>query len=155
MQNLIKQSHLRLLESRRTIATAESCTAGLLSYLLTRFSGSSRFFILGVTAYSNQAKETILGIPASIIRENGAVSRKIAFLMAKSIRKLAKADFGIGITGIAGPTGAVPQKPLGTVFIAISSKNRNLCKKFVFQGGRNRVRKQAALKTLQLLITFL
>ena len=151
MQNLIKQVHIRLLEKGKTIATAESCTAGLLSSLLTQFPGSSQYFILGIATYSNTVKENILRIPASIIRKKGAVSKEVALLMAKNIRNLAKADFGISITGIAGPTGGTFQKPTGTVFIALSTKNKNICKKFVFKGNRNSVRKQAGLKALQLL----
>ncbi len=151
MQKLIKQLHMSLLKSGKTIATAESCTAGLLSSSLTQTSGSSRYFILGVTTYSNEAKEKLLGIPALIIHKFGAVSKKIALLMAKNVRKLAKSDFGVSITGITGPTGGSLQKPVGTVFIALSSKNKNSCKKFVFKGNRNSVRKQATLKALQLL----
>ena len=133
MQNLIKQAHIRLLKSGCTVATAESCTAGLLSFLLTRLSGSSRYFILGVTAYSNLAKEDILSIPALTIRKHGAVSKEVALLMAKNIRKLAKTDFGVAITGIAGPTGATPSNPVGTVFICVSTENKTICKKFVFK----------------------
>jgi nicotinamide-nucleotide amidase len=151
MQNLIKQVHLRLLKSGKTIATAESCTAGLLSSLLTLFPDSSRYFILGITTYSNESKKSILRIPASVIRKKGAVSQETALLMAQRIEKLAKTDLGISITGIAGPTGATPQKPVGTVFIALSSKNINFCKKFVFKGTRNSVRQQATLKALKLL----
>jgi len=155
MQNLIKQTHMRLLKSGRTIATAESCTAGLLSSLLTRFSGSSRYFILGLATYSNKVKENILKIPAAIIRKKGAVSQEVALLMAKNVRKLAKADLGVSLTGIVGPTGGSPRKPVGTVFIALSSKNKTICKKFIFKGNRSAIRKQAALKVLQLLKLFL
>ena len=142
---------MSLLKSGKTIATAESCTAGLLSSLLTQAPGSSKYFILGAATYSNEAKKKILGIPASIIRKNGAVSKETALLMTKNVRKLAKADFGISITGIAGPTGGSLAKPVGTAFIALSSKNKNICKKFVFKGSRNAVRKQATLKALKLL----
>ena len=155
MQNLIKQTHIRLLESGKTIATAESCTAGLLSSLLTQLPGSSQYFILGIATYSNTAKENILKIPATIIRKKGAVSKEVALLMAQNIRKLARTNFGLSITGIAGPSGGTSQKPIGTVFIALSSKNKNTCKKFVFKGNRDSVRKQASLKALQLLKSFL
>lgn len=155
MQNLIDQIHKRLIKNSETVATAESCTAGLLSCLLTRLSGSSQYFIMGLTAYSNQAKEDILSIPALTIHKNGVVSKEVALLMAKNIRKLAKTDFGIAITGIAGPTGATLSKPIGTVFIALVTQNKNICKKFVFKGNRSSIRKQASLKALQLLKTFL
>lgn len=155
MQNLIQQAHLRLLKSGRTAATAESCTSGLLSSLLTQFSGSSKYFILGVVTYANQAKKSILGIPAAVISKNGAVSKEVALLMAKNVRKLAKSDFGISITGIAGPTGGTLRKPVGTVFIALASQKKDICRKFVFKGNRSAVRMQASLNALQLLMTFL
>lgn len=155
MQNLIKQAHLRLLKSGKTIAAAESCTGGLLSSLLTQLPDSSRYFILGVTTYSNKTKQDILNIPAPIIRKKGAVSKETALLMAQNVRRLAKADFGISITGIAGPSGGTTRKPVGTVLIAVSAKNKNTCKKFLFKGNRNSVRNQAALKALQLLKNFI
>jgi PncC family amidohydrolase len=151
MQNLIQQAHLRLLKSGKTVATAESCTAGLLSSLLTQLPGSSRYFILGITSYSNQVKQNVLRIPASAIRRRGAVSKETALLMAQNVRKLAQADLGISITGIAGPGGGTARKPVGTVFIALSAKNKNSCKKFLFKGKRNAIRKQASLKALKLL----
>ena len=153
--NVIKNIHQYLIKNNKTISVAESCSGGVLSSLLTHLSGSSKYFILGVTAYSNQAKRDILGIPALTIVKNGAVSRNIACLMSERIRKIAKADFGIGITGIAGPTGATAGKPVGTVFIAVTNKNRTICRKFAFQGNRTSIRKQSSLQALQLLKSFL
>lgn len=151
MELIVNQVHKSLIKTKRTIAVAESCTGGLISYLLTQMSGSSQYFILGVVTYSNQAKTNILHIPETLIAKKGAVSREVAQKMAQSIRKLAKADFGIGITGIAGPAGGTPQEPIGTVFIAIDTKARKICKKFRFPGSRAVVRKKAALKALELL----
>jgi len=151
MEDIARQVHRLLSKSRKNIAVAESCTGGLLSNLLTQISGSSRYFVLGVVAYSNRAKENILKIPANIIIKYGAVSKDIATLMAKSVRALAKTDFGIGVTGIAGPDGGTKEKPVGTVFIALESKNKKLCKKFHFTGIRLTIRKKAALKALELL----
>jgi nicotinamide-nucleotide amidase len=153
MQPIVNQVHNSLIKNKKTIAVAESCTGGQVSALLTQISGSSKYFILGVVAYSNQAKINFLKVPASLLAKKGAVSEKLALLMAKKIRKIAKTNFGIGITGIAGPTGATYQKPLGTVFIAISTQNKEICKKFHFAGNRSMVRKNAALKTLELLKT--
>lgn len=155
MQNIIKHIHKSLIKKNKTIATAESCSGGILSSLLTQSSGSSQYFILGVITYSNQAKNNILKIPLSIITGNGAASKDVACLMAKNIRRIAKTDLGIGITGIAGPTGATPDKPVGTVFISVTNKNKTICKKFIFQGSRASIRKQSALKSLQLLKLFL
>lgn len=151
MQNTLKDLHKYLKISGKTIAVAESCSGGILSSLLTQLSGSSQYFILGVITYSNQSKINILKIPAPIITKKGAVSKDVAYLMAKNIRRIAKTDYGIGITGIAGPTGATQNKPIGTVFIAIANKNKTICKNFTFQGNRVSIRKQSALKSLELL----
>ncbi|MCK9603857.1 MAG: CinA family protein [Candidatus Omnitrophica bacterium] len=151
MQDIIAQIHKLLLKKQKTIATAESCSGGLLSSLLTKMSGSSRYFILGVTTYSNKAKESILGIRHSSITKNGAVSAIVASKMAGSVRRIAKTSLGIGITGIAGPGGGTPQKPVGTVFIAIDSPNKQICKRFLFKGDRTTVRRKAASKALELL----
>lgn len=164
-QHIINQVHKSLIKSSKTIAVAESCTGGLLSTMLTELPGSSKYFILGVITYSNYAKERILGIPASVIAKNGAVSEIVAKLMAQKVRRLAKTDFGIGITGIAGPTGcaeahtgasysagrATARKPIGTVFIAVANKNKTICQKLLLSGNRNTIRRNSALKALKLL----
>lgn len=123
--------------------------------LLTRYPGSSQYFILGVVAYSNKAKEKILKIRHSTIKEYGSVSSGVACLMAQNIRKIAKADFGIGITGIAGPGGGASQKPVGTVFVSIAFKQGKVCKKFIFKGNRTTVRSKSAIKSLELLKKYL
>jgi len=155
MEDIISQAHKLLLKKRLSVAVAESCSGGLISCLLTELPGSSQYFLLGVVAYSNTTKNTLLGIPFGTIHKNGAVSGKVADYMAREVRKLAKADCGIGVTGIAGPTGASVNKPIGTVFISISSKNKNSCRKFRFSGNRTQIRKKTALKALRLLINFL
>ncbi len=147
----IAKVHRLLIKKKKTIAVAESCTGGGISNLLTKISGSSKYFILGIVAYSNKAKENILKISPQIISKKGGVSKEVAKNMAQSIRRLAKTDFGIGITGIAGPTGATPNKPKGEVFIAIDSKNKKICKRFHFNGSRLAVRRKTALKALELL----
>ena len=151
MQPIVPKIHSLLIKTSKTIAVAESCTGGLLSSLLTRLSGSSQYFILGVIVYSNKAKQGILKISPQIIGKIGAVSREVAEKMAESVRKLAKTDFGIGITGIAGPTGGTPQKPVGTVFIAIATRHKTICNKFHFTGTRAVIRQKAAIKSLELL----
>jgi len=147
----VKQIHTLFIKKKKNIAVAESCTAGLLTNILTQLPGSSQYFILGVVVYSNRMKENILKIPANIIISKGAVSKEVAKLMAKSVRLMAKTNFGIGITGIAGPGGGTKEKPVGTVFIAIDSKDKKLCKEFHFAGSRLTVRKKSALKALDLL----
>lgn len=155
MEHNASQIHSSLIKRQKTVSVAESCTGGLLSKLLTDLSGSSKYFILGVVAYSNSAKVRILRISPLILAKKSAVSKDVAQKMAKSVRSLAKTDFGIGITGIAGPTGGSLQKPVGSVFIAIDSKTKKICKKLCFKGNRAAIRKKAALKTLELLRKFI
>jgi PncC family amidohydrolase len=154
MQYIVSEIHTLLLKRRKTLAVAESCTGGLVSKLLTDIPASSKYFTLGIVTYSNKAKEIILKIPHSIIVKYGAVSYKVAQRMSQSVRKLMKTDIGIGISGIAGPIGGTLHKPVGTVFIAIDSKNNKICKKFHFSGNRAAVRTKTAIKSLQLLKQF-
>ncbi|MBN2831456.1 MAG: CinA family protein, partial [Candidatus Omnitrophica bacterium] len=155
MQNPAKKIHKALIKNNKTIAVAESCTGGLLSKILTDNSGSSKYFLLGVAAYNNRVKIKTLGIPRRLIKKRGAVSKDVARKMAESIRRIAKADFGIGITGIAGPSGETPYKPVGTVFIAAANNKETICKKLLLRGNRSSVRKQAAFNSLELLKSFL
>lgn len=151
MEPIVIKIHKTLIKKHKTIAVAESCTGGLLSSLLTKLSGSSNYYLLGVVTYSNKAKENVLKIPHSLIQKKGAVSKAVAEMMATNVKGLAKADYGIGITGIAGPKGATPLKPVGRVFIAITSPQKTISKKFSFKGNRNLIQKQAALNALELL----
>ena len=146
-----KQLHNKLIKHKKTISVAESCTGGLLCSLLTKHPGASAYFLLGLVTYSNNSKKQILGIPEKIINKYGAVSDKVAILMAKNIRKKINADFGISITGIAGPTGATGLKPKGTVYIGLSTKNKIICRLFLLSGNREEIRKNAALKAMRLL----
>lgn len=152
---IIKQAHKKLTNNAKTLALAESCSAGLLSFLLTELPGSSKYFLLGVVAYSNRSKELILNIPAKTIARYGAVSDKVAVLMAKNIRKKINSDFGLSITGIAGPAGATPDKPTGIVFVCLSYKNKDICRRFSFRGNRRAIRKKAAYQALRLLCAHL
>lgn len=152
MEEIVKQIHEFLIKTDQTIAVAESCTGGILSSFLTSFSGSSKYFKLGIVVYSNRAKEKLLKIPSLLIKQKGAVNAEVALLLAKNIRNIAKTDYGIGITGIAGPTGGTIKKPVGTVFIAVSCANRVICKKFRFSGSRSSIRKKSSLKALELLM---
>lgn len=151
MNNTIQRIHKLFLKKGKSLSVAESSSGGLLSHLITQNPGSSRYFLLGLIVYSNLAKELLLKIPPRLIAQKGAVSKEVALLMAKNIRRLIGADFGIAITGIAGPSGATPGKPTGTVFIAVSGKKQNLCRKFIFRGNRGMVQKKSALKSLLLL----
>lgn len=136
---------------KKTVAIAESCTGGLISKRLTNISGSSRYFLLGVVAYSNQAKQSLLGVPLPILKRFGAVSKEVARLMARNIRQLAKTDLGMGVTGIAGPKGATEEKPVGLTFIALATSAKIQCRQFNFHGDRDAVRQQASQAALDML----
>jgi PncC family amidohydrolase len=151
MQNPAKTIPKVLIKKSKTIAVAESCTGGLLSKTLTDIPGSSGYFLLGVVAYNNRAKIRMLGISSGLIAKKGAVSKEVAKEMAESVRLIAKADFGIGISGIAGPSGATANKPVGTVFIAVADDRKTSCRQFLFGGSRSSIRKQAATQSLKLL----
>ncbi|HAH79369.1 MAG TPA: competence/damage-inducible protein A [Ruminococcaceae bacterium] len=117
----LEEAVVRLLTERRlTVATAESCTGGLVAKRITDIPGSSEVFHLGAVTYSNKAKQKLLGVPEATLRQYGAVSPQTARAMAKGVRALAGADFGLGVTGIAGPGGGTPQKPVGLVYLALS-----------------------------------
>jgi PncC family amidohydrolase len=155
MQDIAKQIHKLLLKRNLTIAAAESCTGGLLSSMLTRYSGSSAYFVSGTVVYSNKAKRDLLRIPAKLIDSQGAVSKQVAIAMATNVRKLARADLGIAVTGIAGPTGGTAAKPVGTVYIAVASVKKIICKRYNFLGSRSSIRSQAAIASLKNLGTLL
>lgn len=108
-------------KSKTTIATAESCTGGLVAHRLTNVPGSSSYFLQGVTAYSNASKISMLGVRAAVIEQHGAVSEGTAKAMAEGIRQLASSDIGLSTTGIAGPTGGTPEKPVGLLFIGLAT----------------------------------
>lgn len=114
-----------LKEKGLKIATAESCTGGLISKMITDVSGASAVFDCGVCSYANNIKEKVLGVSSADLENKGAVSEEVAMQMAKGVRELAGADIGISTTGIAGPTGGTPLKPVGTVFIGVSTMDKN------------------------------
>jgi competence/damage-inducible protein CinA-like protein len=137
-----------LTENRATIAVAESCTGGLLAERLTNVPGSSVYFLGGIVCYSNDLKTALVEVPASLIESKGAVSPEVALALAVGVRKLTGAKLGIGVTGIAGPGGGTPEKPVGLVHIAVADKQGPREKVFRFLGDRERIRlfaSQAAL----------
>ena len=139
----------------KTLASAESCTGGLLGHQLTQVPGSSDYYLGGVVCYSDRSKTKLLRIPARSLKNHSAVSEYTARQMAQNVRKLFKADYGVGITGIAGPGGGTLQKPVGRVYLAVASSKRVVCKKSGFKGGRALIRSQAAAGALALLLDFL
>ena len=133
-----------LVERHLWIALAESCTGGLIASRLTDVAGSSRYVERGVVTYSNAAKTELLGVPAELIHAHGAVSEPVARAMADGIRARARTDIGVGVTGIAGPDGGTPDKPVGTVCIAATLLGTARVRTFRFVGGREMVKFQAS-----------
>ena len=118
---------------------------------LTNISGSSKYFPFGLVAYSNKIKQALLEVSPEILKKSGAVSEQAARLMAENIKRLAKTDLGLAATGIAGPTGATKEKPLGLVYIALATPRKIICRKFYFHGDRNAVRLRASQAALDML----
>jgi len=133
-----------------TLAVAESCTGGLLGERITSVSGRSRYFLGGAVVYSNALKTDFAGVPAALIAKHGAVSREVAAAMAEGIRKRCQASLGIGITGVAGPTGGTPEKPVGLVYNALASENGTEVVEKSFPGDRKRVRWFASQQALDM-----
>ena len=155
MKNLSRKLVKLLSEKKLKISFAESCTGGLLSSLITRISGSSKVFTLGMVTYSNQAKINILKVPKKTIMKSGAVSYETCVKMVKNLNKISKTNISISITGVAGPKGGTKQKPVGLVFIGIKKGNKVLVKKFLFKNKkRNLIQKATAKKALELALSF-
>jgi nicotinamide-nucleotide amidase len=140
-----------LKEFHHTLATAESCTGGLLATLLTDIPGSSAYFLRGWITYANAAKYEELSISESLLAQHGAVSEPIARAMAEAARKFGKSDYALATTGIAGPDGGTDEKPVGTVWIALATPTDTLTRKFIFPGDRTAIRLRAAQMALALL----
>ncbi|MDZ7374015.1 MAG: competence/damage-inducible protein A [candidate division KSB1 bacterium] len=135
----------------KTVSTAESCTGGLLAHRLTNVAGSSTYFERGVVAYSNQAKVQLLGVREETLRTYGAVSEPTAIEMAEGVRRISGTDFGVSTTGIAGPGGGTPEKPVGLVYIGFSDGRRSYARQFYFRRERLFNKTRAALAALDLL----
>lgn len=137
------------------LAVAESCTGGKLGDMITEVPGSSDYFLGGIVSYSNEAKVELLDVDTEVLRERGAVSEEVALQMASGVRSRFGADVGVSITGIAGPTGGTAAKPVGLVFIAVSSDESSVVDRNVFSGSRSDVKVQSAEKALEMLKGFL
>lgn len=144
-----------LTRKRLTLAVAESCTGGLIMDRLTDVPGSSLFLERGYVVYSNKSKTDLLDVPAEVIDRFGAVSEETARLMAEGAVKKAGTDLGVGVTGIAGPTGGTEAKPVGTVYIALADRKKTTCRLFHFRGERRRVKEISARWVLEMLRRYL
>lgn len=129
----------RLLSSHgKTLSSAESCTGGTISQLITSIPGSSEYFLGGVTSYANSVKTGVLGVPAEIIEKHGAVSSECVAAMAEGVRRLTGSDYSVATSGIAGPGGGTPEKPVGTVWVGVSSQKGTETYKVQYKGDRKR-----------------
>ncbi len=135
----------------QTLTTAESCTGGLIAEMLTRVSGSSEYYLGGVVGYDNAVKQSQLGVSAELLTEHGAVSEQVAAAMAEGTRTQLGGDWGIGVTGIAGPTGGTNEKPVGLVYTSLSGAKDTTVEKHLLSGDRQTIRLRAALSALNTL----
>jgi len=138
-----------------TVATAESCTGGLIASLLTDVSGSSDYYLGGVIAYANEVKRGVLGVSAETLRRVGAVSQEAALQMARGARGLLGADYALSTTGIAGPTGGTAEKPVGLVYIALVGPDVERCERHIWTQDRLGNKQLSARRAMQMLIEHL
>ena len=142
-----------LAERHLTLATAESCSGGLISNRITDVSGSSQVFLMGICSYSNEAKISLLGVDRKLIEEHGAVSEQAACAMADGVRKLSRADLGIAVTGIAGPTGGSDEKPVGLVYFGLADSEQIISKRMVLPGNRQNIKLMTSQNALDMIRT--
>lgn len=136
------------------LGVAESCTGGLLAHSLTNLSGSSNWFVGGIVAYSNQVKENLLGVSKKTLEEFGAVSRECVLEMVKGVARLLEVEVAIAISGIAGPTGGTPLKPVGTVYQAYLVQNKIWAKRYFFVGNRWEIKEKSVHAAIKEIISF-
>ena len=146
---------VKLLQKKRLkISFAESCTGGLLASTITKISGSSKVFTLGLVTYSNQAKINILKVPNKIIKKYGAVSYETCLSMVKNLNKISKTNISVSITGVAGPKGGTKEKPVGLVYIGIKKNSKTFVKKYLFKNKkRNSIQKTTVDEALKLILS--
>ena len=152
-EKINKQSEIlfhNCLEKKLTVTTAESCTGGMIASSIVSVSGSSAIFKSSVVTYSNEMKSKILNIPLTLINENGAVSKVIAYTMAYNVLDLMNSDISIAVTGIAGPGGGSKNKPVGLVYIGIGTKQNIVTKRYLFKGNRLKIRQETTLESLKI-----
>ena len=150
----IQLLHKKLIKKKLTISVAESCTGGLLAYNFTKLANSSKYFQMGLTTYSNQAKIEILKVNKNIIKKYGAVSNECCKAMVQNLSKISKSKINISITGIAGPGGGSKEKPVGLVYIGVKKGNKLLVNKYLFKSkNRSSIRRASVKKALSLVLS--
>lgn len=152
LYNLSKKVVDVLIEKQLKISTAESCTGGMLSQMLTDISGASEIFEYGVVTYANSVKVRELSVLQTTLDEFGAVSEQTCNQMANGVMKKSACDIGVGITGIAGPTGAVLGKPVGTIYVGVCNSQKTIIRKLSLNGNRQNNRKSAVQQALLLIL---
>ena len=152
----IQLLHKKLIKKKLTISVAESCTGGLLAHNLTKLANSSKYFQMGLTTYSNQAKIKILKIDKNIIKKNGAVSKECCKSMVQNLSKISKSKINVSITGIAGPSGASKIKPIGLVYIGIQKGRKILVKENKFKSkNRNSIQKSTVREVIKIILNLI
>lgn len=151
MSELVARIQKMMRQNKWSLALAESCTGGQLAAELTRQPGASHCFFGGVVVYSNEAKEKVLGVSAQALKEHGAVSEVVALQMAQGVKKLYDSDWSVSVTGVAGPDGGSPEKPVGTVWFSWTGPNFEKTQREVFDGEREDVQRASVLLALEVL----
>lgn len=156
MSDSLEADVVRLLTERGlTLAVAESCTGGLVGHRVTAVSGSSACFRGGVIAYHNDVKAALLAVPEDRLEREGAVSEPVALAMARGVRERLAADIGLAVTGVAGPTGGTPEKPVGLVYTALADATGARCQRHLWSGDRAQNKESSAEAALQMLKEYL
>lgn len=155
MRNIEVEIGELLIRQGLTLATAESCTGGLIADRLTNISRSSLYLVGGFVAYANRAKESLLGVRTHTLATYGAVSPETAREMAQGARERLETDLAISVTGIAGPTGGTPEKPVGLVYIALATPAATECQRHVWAGNRLENKAQSATAALEMILAYL
>jgi len=145
----------RLIERQWTVATAESCSGGLIAHRLTNVPGASSYYLGGIVAYSNSVKTAMLGVDPEDLARYGAVSEPVARQMAEGVRQRLAADCALAVTGVAGPSGGTPEKPVGLVFIALAAPGVDRVTRNLFEGSREDIKTQTADHALSMLLEYL
>jgi len=152
----IQLLHKKLIKKRLTLSVAESCTGGLLAHNLTKLANSSRYFQMGLTTYSNQAKKKILKVNKNIIKKYGSVSKECCKSMVQNLSKISKSKINVSITGIAGPGGASKNKPVGLVYIGIKKGRTLLIKENKFKSkNRNSIQKSTVKEVIKIILNLI
>ncbi len=154
-KNLIEKLSKILTKKNLIISTAESCTGGFLANKITNISGSSKYFLGGIITYSNACKTSLLNVDRNIIDKNGAVSAEVAYEMAKNVKEKFKTDLAISTTGIAGPTDATKEKPIGTVYIGFANLDGIDTKLFHFSGNRLQIKEAVSKKAIEWILNWI